>query len=274
MRGAAIALAAAVVGVPTASAVPRHHIERTRSGAVEAVFSYSADLARYRFTGQRLTIRRGRTNRFRAALRHPPCAGCSAQPANFFDHKRSVSIRDLDGDGEPEVVLDLYWGGAHCCWYTQIYRYLPATATYRPLVHVWGDFGYRLADLDGDGMPELITADDRFSYAFASFADSRWPIRILSYRGGGLTFVTRSYPVEIDRDATGLWREARGHKDNYGILAAWAADECLLGHATRALQTLEGLRRTGRLSGQLESPSHYLKHLHRFLRRTGYLQSR
>jgi hypothetical protein len=61
-----------------------------------------------------------------------------------------------------------------------------------------------------------------------------------------------------------------GERDNYGSLAAWAADECMLGHSAAAFDTLEQLRRSGRLHGQ-PKPAAYLKHLRRFLRRTGYL---
>src|SRR6185437_8014100 len=102
---------------------------------------------------------------------------------------------------------------AHCCWYTQIYRYDGATQHYRPLVHVWGNVNYVLADLDHDGRLELVTRDDRFSYAFSSFADSRWPVRILAYRAGKLIVVTKSYASEIKRDSASLWHEAMARPD-------------------------------------------------------------
>ena len=123
-------------------------------------------------------------------------------------------------------MLDLYGGGAHCCWYTQIYRYSPETKHYAALVHVWGNFGYVLADLDHDGALELVTRDDRFSYVFASFADSRWPVQILRYRDGKPTAATTSYRSEIGRDANALWHAALNPKrkaPNQGIVAAWAA---------------------------------------------------
>jgi hypothetical protein len=235
------------------------------------VFSYGYDPATFRFTRQRLVIKRQGTTRFSRSLRRPPTPGGQAQPANYFSHRRSVSVRDLDGDAEPEVVLDLYWGGAHCCWYSQLYRWLPREGTYRALVHLWGNQPYRLRDLDGDGISELMAHDDRFAYAFASFADSSWPIRVLRYRSGRLTVATRAFRGPIKRDAARQWRTAqRTGRANEGILAAWAADECLLGSSQKAFATLGRLGRQGRLRGD-ERPAAYLVHLRRFLRRTGYL---
>ena len=170
-------------------------------------------------------------------------------------------------------MLDLYWGGAHCCWYTQIYRYDGATQHYRPLVHVWGNVNYVLADLDHDGRLELVTRDDRFSYAFSSFADSRWPVRILAYRAGKLIVVTKSYASEIKRDSASLWHEAmargRTKANNQGMMAAWAADQCMLRHCTVGLQSIASLSKTGRVHGDL-TPAEYERRLRAFLKRTQY----
>ena len=264
----------ALVVTSVAAAAPRPHVERAQAGTVEAAFTYAWDAPRFRFVRQHIVIRRDGVTRFDADLRRPPGNGVDAQPARFFQHKRSVSLSDLDGDGEPEVVLDLYWGGAHCCWYTQIYRYDATAQRYRPLVHVWGNVGYTLADLSHDGRQELITRDDRFSYAFADFADSAWPVRILDYRAGKLVVVTTSYPAEVKRDATSLWHSAmaraRNGPSNQGIMAAWAADQCLLGRCGVALQSIASLSRTGRVHGDLE-PAAYERRLRAFLKRTAYL---
>jgi hypothetical protein len=270
---AALALALGVVFTATAGAAPKPRVERARAGNLEAVFSYAYDAARFRFTKQRLTIRREGALRFAARLRRPPEGGLNAQPAGYFSHRRSISISDLDGDSEPEVILDLYWGGAHCCWYTQIYRYVPEIARYRTNVHVWGNFSYVLADLDHNGQQELVTRDNRFSYAFASFADTRWPVRILSYRHGLLTVKTTAYPNEIKRDTTALWREAmarRRTRSNPGCVAAWAADQCLLGRSAQAFRTIDRLSRTRRIHGE-RTRLQFERRLRSFLRRTGYL---
>jgi hypothetical protein len=270
---AALAVALGAVFVTTAGAAPRPHVEHASAGAVEATFTYSYDAAAFRFSRQHLTIERDGVKSFSAPLRKPPGGGFNAQPSGYFTHHRSVSVTDVDGDGEPEVVLDLYWGGAHCCWYSQLYRYMPAANHYEPLVHVWGNFGYVLADLDHDGRQEVVTRDDRFSYAFASFADSRWPVRILRYRVGRLTVETPAYRAEIGRDANALWHSAMNpvrKASNQGIVAAWAADECMVGHSTVALKTIDRLSRSGKIHGE-RSRVAYLKKLRSFLRRTGYL---
>jgi hypothetical protein len=269
---AALAVALGAVVVTTAAAAPKPHVERARAGAVEAVFSYSYNAAAFRFSGQRLVIKRDGKSSFSARL-HRPRGGLNAQPAGYFSHRRSVFVTDVEGDGEPEVVLDLYWGGAHCCWYSQIYRYAPATERYSPLVHVWGNFSYVFADLDHDGSQELLTRDDRFSYAFASFADSRWPVRILRYRAGRLTVVTPSFPSEIGRDANALWHAAMNPKrktSNQGIVAAWAAEECMVDHAAVAFKTIDRLSRSGKIHGELTRVA-FERKLRSFLRRTGYL---
>jgi hypothetical protein len=270
----AVALAAALGAVLAASAAaaPKPHAERAQSGDVDAVFTYTYDRAKFRFGKQRLTIVRLGETRFSARLRKPPLGGFNAQPARYFEHRPSVSISDLDGDGEPEVVLDLYWGGAHCCWYTQIYRFVDGRLGYRTNVHVWGNFSYVLADLEHDGKQELVTRDNRFSYAFSSFADSRWPVRILRYRQGGMTIVTRQYASEIRRDSTALWHEALSRKKtrgNQGVIAAWAADQCLLGRCTQAFTTIDRLSRTGRIHGERTRVA-YERRLRAFLARTGY----
>ncbi len=58
----------------------------------------------------------------------------------------AIKVRDLDGNGEAEVIADFYTGGAHCCLFSRIYRY---TGTgYVALRHLWGDPSYSLRDLD------------------------------------------------------------------------------------------------------------------------------
>ena len=134
------------------------------------------------------------------------CHGCPVSGLDVLASARPVTVRDLDGDGEPEVLIDLFTGGAHCCFYTVILRY--DGGTYRGTVAFWGDPDYSLrADLDRDGRPELVTADDRFAYAFTFYAASVLPIRIESYDHGTLTDVTSRFPSLVRAEAASLCAE-------------------------------------------------------------------
>ena len=166
---------------------------------------------------------------------------------------KTITLRDLDGDGEPEILLDFWFGGAHCCYWTRIYRWSPEAQTYTNTAHFWGNFGYRLTNLSGSGRVQLVSADNRFAYAFASFAGSGAPVQAWDYRSGRLVDTTRSYRALISRDVARWWKvyaRARHSGEVRGLLAPWAADRCLLGHGTAALAWLE--RHGSVLAGQYD----------------------
>jgi hypothetical protein len=194
------------------------------------------------------------------------------------DAPQTIRVRDLDADGEPEVVLDLYTGGAHCCFYSRIYRF--AESSYVPLQHGWGDLGYRLRDLDGDGAPELVSADDRFAYAFTAYAGSAFPVEIWDYRAARIFDVTRHYPALVRRDSSLHWKDylqqRRGsYRDPRGILAAWLADQYLLGQQRHGWTVMARLNRRHELRGPgrpdyWPTGRRYLTKLRKFLVRYGY----
>jgi hypothetical protein len=195
---------------------------------------------------------------------------------------KSVLVTDLDRDGEREVVVDLYSGGAHCCFYSLIYGYRTPPAGYDRTYHPWGDAGYTLRDIGHNGIKELSSGDYRFAYAFSSFAESRFPVQIWHYAGPGakLKDVTRRFRRQVRRQARRLFRAVRGfrrqHLDIRGLLAAYQADNYNLGRkrAARGWRQLRALARKGRLKrprgGTGPSGKRYLKSLHRFLRRLHY----
>jgi hypothetical protein len=160
-------------------------------------------------------------------------------PRETSNEPQAVTVRDLDGDGEPEVFVDLWTGGAHCCAWTRIYRW--NGSTYTSTAAFWGDLDYRLEDL-GDGGLDFVSGDDRFAYAFSSFAGSGFPLQIWSYRGGRLVDVTDAHRPLVARDAAKWWRVAsqarRQRYETGGVYAAWAADQSRLGKGATALAWL------------------------------------
>jgi len=233
------------------------------------------------FSDPRVRISRGGKLLFAESV--PPIQKAYDLP---YGSTSSFAARDLDGDGEPEVRLDLNWNGAHCCAWERIYRYSQGRQTYVPVVHFWGDDGAipAVRDLNGDRKPEFVSRDSRFAYAFTDYADSVFPIQIWDYRHGRLLDVSRRFPSRVKRDANRLWGlylRARREKNqtDRGVLPAWAADEYLLGHGEAVWPTLEREASAGYLgcprSGCVftpRDPQVYIRQVRAFLRKTGYLR--
>lgn len=75
--------------------------------------------------GVHLRIARNGRRTLDASLGEVNCRECSSRGLLFVEQGNPVKVRDLDADGEPEVLLGLYTGGAHCCFYTLVFRYRP-----------------------------------------------------------------------------------------------------------------------------------------------------
>jgi hypothetical protein len=197
---------------------------------------------------------------------------------------KSVHVADLDGDHAPEVEVDLYTGGAHCCRMLWAYRW--NGTMYVSQAMQTGSSGYSQRDLNHDGRPEWVTADPRFEYLFTSFAGSGVPLRIYDYRGGNFLTVTSRYPALVRKDAAQWWhfdqrqRSGPSH-DSRGLLAAWAADKYMLGAGAKVWPALNAALRLGHLRGPTGgSPSGrdwptgraYISMLRQKLREFGYLR--
>jgi hypothetical protein len=270
---ALIVVAALAACLPaTAEAKPR---SETRTEA-ELTATLSWDETRRRQSNLRLSIAQGGIVLHDAAIR----PRSRTTPLTLYRPGRSLKVRDLDGDGEAEVLVDLYTEGAHCCFYTEIFRFEREAPSYVRSRHDWGNGGYRLRDLDDDDPGvEIVSRDDGFAYAFASYADSAYPIRILRFTDGSLTNVTRRFRPQIRRDARRLLRRYRRtvkqRRDVRGVLAAYVADQYLLRRPSRGWRVLRRALRQHRLRdphGGKSWPTgrRYIRALRRFLRRAGY----
>lgn len=183
--------------------------------------------------------------------------------------RSALHVRDLDADGEPEVVVDLFSGGAHCCWSTVVF--VPKDGTYRARLAQWGNAGYTLEDLDGNGMPELVTTDDSFSSAFTSYAASYRPPQFLALVGQKLRDVTPNFPALIEADIVeidGLLDRYRGEQgaELDGLIAARMADLALLGREPEIGPYLDMARRRG------DTQAGFKDELLAFLREIGYIE--
>jgi hypothetical protein len=246
--------------------------ETASAGDVTAEYAYR-DAGRGQWTDLRLTVTRGGETAFDATPSAPDCRAPYCGPGGL-GNAPSLRVLDLDGDGEPEVVADMYTGGAHCCVVAEILRW---TGTkYASTTRNFADFGYTLQAPAGPGAPAtFVTGDARFAYAFASFADSRFPVRLLTYVRGTWRDVSRDHPETLRADAdrwARTYRQRRRGTRALGVLAAWAADEYRLGRQAQVHRFLRAELSAGRLRGDRMWPRRktYISVLERRLRAWGY----
>ena len=163
--------------------------------------------------------------------------------ASGFDFPAvEASIADIDPGSEgPDVFFASYSGGAHCC--TQV---VVATRTSRgwtavPLGEFDGDGG-QLTDLNGDGLAEVVTFDNRFLYRFGCYACSAAPLVVMGVRDGKPVDLSaqpdflpahREWLVELEQSM-----EPDRRWSSPGYLAGWVASKIRVGEGDDAWEAL------------------------------------
>jgi hypothetical protein len=168
-----------------------------------------------------------RASRGGASLRvgAPEFAGLGVPPG------QPLRLRDLDRNGVREAVADLTSGASGRRLSSHVVRFDPTTGRPSRTVQHWGAAGYSLRDLDRDGRPEFLSADDRFTFGARGVA-VRMPLRIWSYRDGVFRDVTRAFPGRVRADMAGHWRSfaalERADAPTRAAIAAYLAGAHLL----------------------------------------------
>ncbi|WP_026782365.1 hypothetical protein [Pleomorphomonas koreensis] len=161
----------------------------------------------------------------------------------------NLQLVEMDpGNDHPEVLFDIFTGGAHCCTATVAISE-GADGQWRKTDLGLSNGGVQLEDVDGDGEAEILTMDDSFLYLFAPYSSSRRPLVIEQLRGGEVVDVSGKAPF-VDRQVEfvrGMEFEAdQLNPDNWhdnGFLAAWVASKTLIGEGDEAWRKMLGLYR-------------------------------
>jgi hypothetical protein len=220
----------------------------------------------------RLTITDHGSPAYAAPVRSPMCR-VACGPLQTGAHRTALRVLDLEPGGRPEVVLSLFTERAHCCTLEQVFS-RPRGAGFVVSEHNFGFAGAHLERLRRGAPTVFVSADNSFFNRFATFAVSGAPIQIWEFRARRFVDVTRSYPGQVARDAQRWWEMfTRNYAAGEGFLAAWAADEQLLGRHALVAQTLAAEAAQGHLRSDRAGVAlgvRYTRVLQRFLRRHGY----
>lgn len=270
-----------LVAAPSAlAATAGSKSETATSGSVTATLTYTMK-SDYEASDVRVSITRDGVP---ATLEGgpDPAAGCkeceNAIPIGGIrvdgDGTGSLTLADLDGNGEIEVIVDTYTGGAHCCSISAIYGWDPATNQYRHHVQYWGDPGYVLKDLGGQPGSELLSGDDRFAYAFCAYACSALPVLVYRYENGDLVDVTKQFPLQMrqqDRALSKSIKQVERHPGQRfairGLYPAVCANLYRLGHGDSCRRQLRSALKRGWLAPGGEK---YVRDVLRTLAKYGY----
>ncbi|HVC72065.1 MAG TPA: hypothetical protein VNC61_17565 [Acidimicrobiales bacterium] len=186
----------------------------------------------------------------------------------------ALCLVHFPGDAGPTLLIGLDTGYAHCCTVVRALTVSP-TGLAAPVDMNTMNAPASLTTSPTDGGPLIVTADNAFAYQFTSFAFSGLPIRLLRFTGGAFVDVTKLNPDLVTTDARRWMTAFNANATNgLGLLAAWVADECVLGHAPSAYATLNGLLAGGKLVGPTAPQgAAYVAALKAFLTQHGYCRS-
>ncbi|MGH7706857.1 MAG: hypothetical protein ACREM6_02835 [Vulcanimicrobiaceae bacterium] len=180
---------------------------------------------------------------------------------------------DLDGNGDSEVIVDGYSGGAHCCTSSAIFRRDRSSGRYVVSVHDWRNsksVPRLVPDPHGRGFL-FVSGDDAFAYGISYYAASSEPVAIWRYRDGELQDVTRQYPTIVRHHAHLLLTRANApdlradRAELQPILLAYLADEYSLGTPADGWTVVRA--RYG-----FADRAHYFATVRAFLRQSGYIK--
>ncbi len=160
---------------------------------------------------------------------------CEEHPDVWMYNPIDVRVLDMDGDGENELYVEFYSGGAHCC--SSAYVFERDDEGVKIVADVFsGNSGISIEDADGDGDMEIVVWDDALAYDFTPYVATPWAMVVLSRDED--SGVWRCSPGLTRLYNTALLMEEKG-QDGYGM-CVFQGETCVLysSHLDRAMKMI------------------------------------
>lgn len=99
---------------------------------------------------------------------------------------------DLNQNAVADIQIQTYSGGAHCCFSTSLLELsYPAKTVFE---HTFSECPANPQDLDGDGIAEFVSCDDRWAYEYCSYAESPLPTVVWQWNGEAYSLASQDFP--------------------------------------------------------------------------------
>lgn len=143
----------------------------------------------------------------------------------------------------PFVMLQSFSGGAHCCNHVQVAGVWNALLKTVDLGSWDGDNIDLPKDITGDGVADIEVSDDRFLYAFASYASSYAPPKFLNIVSGQAVDVSsrphfRQFFLKSMRSAGNICSNGETGDERNGACPAYVASAARVGKLDAAWKVM------------------------------------
>lgn len=142
-----------------------------------------------------------------------------------------VMLGPLSKGGPIAAFVQTYSGGMHCCQEMRVV--MPVSGALKVIelgAYDGSEIGWP-RDIDGDGTLDFVATDDRFLYAFESYAGSIAPPKVINLRGGEAIDVSAEPRFRRIFEKAAAATRKLCIKDEYpnGSCAAYAANAARIG---------------------------------------------
>jgi hypothetical protein len=168
-------------------------------------------------------------------------AKLEGEESGSSDPPVAVQIAEIDpSNSDPEVVVSFFTGGAHCCSDTKVITKAKDGSAWKTVEVGQFDGGPLLAnDITGDGRYVFETRDNAFLYAFACYACSSAPLKLITVEDGEVKDVSADPKFRPAHEAylKDMIVEVP-EEDVNGFLAGYVGEKIRLGEGKQAWELM------------------------------------